>query len=547
VNTAARMESTGIPSRIHLSEDIANLLIDAGKSELVQRREKKVNAKGKGELQTFWLVDPNNSDDTIVEANGGTKPFITCTKSGEVASPRGSGTRNKLSNTNSPSGRGNLRAQLRRSVGLARLGDLETRLTDYNVEVLQQLIKKLVASRVTPVTASQRPSMVGKMPSFKGLGGRSPRMVGRKNSKQKGGINSASDHDKPPVFIREKNKTILDEAVDVISFSETLGRQATSFANANAVELKPEVAQELHHFVKTLSSMYRFNAFHNFEHASHATQSMVKQLARVTAEEKKGSSGEASFMVPIKSDPLTQFGMVFACLIHDVDHYGIPNSQMFKERGDIAETYGCKSIAEQSSVDVAWDLLMGSDYQELRACIYTSQAELNHFRQVVVNCVLATDVSDKDLAESRRKRWTKAFTCSGIPEQLSAEKDADRKATLVMEHMMQASNMAHSMQHWHVYLKWNEKLFAERFKSFVAGREESDPSLAWYEAELVHFDSFIIPLTLRLKDAGVFGNACEEYLNYARTNRREWENKGAEIVQKYLDTYQDRPSFFIKA
>jgi len=60
----------------------------------------------------------------------------------------------------------------------------------------------------------------------------------------------------------------------------------------------------------------------------------------------------------ITSDPLTQFGILFSALIHDVDHYGISNNQLIKEGAPMAEKYKGKSVAEQNSVDLAWDLLM---------------------------------------------------------------------------------------------------------------------------------------------------------------------------------------------
>jgi 3'5'-cyclic nucleotide phosphodiesterase len=30
----------------------------------------------------------------------------------------------------------------------------------------------------------------------------------------------------------------------------------------------------------------------------------------------------------------------------------------------------------------------------------------------------------------------------------------NRKATIVIEHIIQASDIAHTMQHWHIYRKW---------------------------------------------------------------------------------------------
>lgn len=99
----------------------------------------------------------------------------------------------------------------------------------------------------------------------------------------------------------------------------------------------------------------------------------------------------------ITSDPLTQFAVVFSALVHDVDHSGVPNEQLAKENPEMAELYRNKSIAEQNSVDLAWDLLNDGKYRELQHCIATTQEERKRFRQLVVNSVMATDIFDKDM------------------------------------------------------------------------------------------------------------------------------------------------------
>ena len=33
---------------------------------------------------------------------------------------------------------------------------------------------------------------------------------------------------------------------------------------------------------------------------------------------------------------------------------------------------------------------------------------------------------------------------------------SDLRATIVIEHIIQASDVSHTMQHWHVYQKWNK-------------------------------------------------------------------------------------------
>jgi class 3 adenylate cyclase len=55
MNTAARMESNGERERIHVSQATANELIARGKSSWLVTRPDKIVAKGKGEMQTYWV------------------------------------------------------------------------------------------------------------------------------------------------------------------------------------------------------------------------------------------------------------------------------------------------------------------------------------------------------------------------------------------------------------------------------------------------------------------------------------------------------------
>ena len=56
MNVAARIETTGAAGRIHVSKETASLLQSAGKASWVVPREGTVVAKGKGEMNTFWLA-----------------------------------------------------------------------------------------------------------------------------------------------------------------------------------------------------------------------------------------------------------------------------------------------------------------------------------------------------------------------------------------------------------------------------------------------------------------------------------------------------------
>ena len=95
------------------------------------------------------------------------------------------------------------------------------------------------------------------------------------------------------------------------------------------------------------------------------------------------------------------------------------------------------------------------------------------------------------------------------------------------------------MQHWHVYRKWNERLFAELYLAYKAGRAKKNPADFWYQGELGFFDYYIMPLARKLKECGVFGVASAEYLTWAQNNRKEWEVRGQEVVNEMLENLEN--------
>ena len=144
-------------------------------------------------------------------------------------------------------------------------------------------------------------------------------------------------------------------------------------------------------------------------------------------------------------------------------------------------------MAEQNSLDIAFELLLEEKYSDLRAAIYSDETEMLRFRSLVVNSVMATDIVDKELKSLRNARWEKAFSESASGDE-DGQVATDRKATIVIEHLIQASDVSHTMQHWHIYRKWNELFFLECYRAYRQGRAERDPSTFWYRGEIGFFD-----------------------------------------------------------
>jgi hypothetical protein len=111
VNTAGRMENTGVRNRIHLSQETANCLIDQGKGHWLKPRTGIVPAKGKNVMQTYWI----DLSHLIVKHGGLPVRLVGCWKRG-----------NKT---------------------LLQSMKKTKRLIDWNVDVLQRLLKNNAAMR----------------------------------------------------------------------------------------------------------------------------------------------------------------------------------------------------------------------------------------------------------------------------------------------------------------------------------------------------------------------------------------------------------------
>jgi hypothetical protein len=478
-------------SKIHVSQSTAELLIAAGKSHWVSKRPEKIEAKGKGTMQTFW-VEPS--------VTGG-------------ASSQGSG-----------------------SIDMASDFDDKTkRLVDWNVDILRRLIKQILARR--EATPRRKSTMTSSITLQKESGA---------VLEEVREIIEIPEYD-PTSFRKQKNP-------DAVVLSDAVATQLQGYVAAIAVSTSsslsrsdPSEASNNLNLTQTISflfdqSMYRNNPFHNFEHASHVCMSVVKLLSRIVApDEVFQEQGDDNSHIHsrlhdhtygITSDPLTQFACVLSALIHDVDHSGIPNSQLIDEKSPLAAAYHNKSIAEQNSVDLAWTLFNEDCYADLREALCETRRETRRLRQLVVNSVMATDIMDKDLKVLRNSRWETAFAETA---KTTSRDTINRKATIVIEHLIQASDVAHTMQHWHIYRKWNERLFEEMYVAFRAGRAAQNPVDVWYKGELGFFDFYILPLARKLRDCGVFGVSSDEYLNYAERNRDEWESKGQKMVAAMVE------------
>jgi hypothetical protein len=124
MNTAARIESTGLPNKTQVSKATADLLIKAGKSHWLERRHETVLAKGKGELETYWLTLQHNGGSAISSADDTTE---TETTTGFDFTETAGNDKSALTKTD--------------------IWEKDRRIVDWNAAVLEARLKAVVAKR----------------------------------------------------------------------------------------------------------------------------------------------------------------------------------------------------------------------------------------------------------------------------------------------------------------------------------------------------------------------------------------------------------------
>lgn len=165
-------------------------------------------AKGKGEMQTYWLLPKENSlaadfNEEVAEEN-------ELLKSSKIASiiPPKSHSSQKIQ-----------------------------RLVDWNVDVLKRLLKLTVAKR----NAQEQKTIAN--PDALAIA----------------------------LAMKEKEflykEAPLDEVQEIVTLPAFDAKTQRNHLNANAVQLPPSVVHQLRAYVEAIAVMYRETPFHNFEHA----------------------------------------------------------------------------------------------------------------------------------------------------------------------------------------------------------------------------------------------------------------------------------------
>ena len=109
------------------------------------------------------------------------------------------------------------------------------------------------------------------------------------------------------------------------------------------------------------------------------------------------------------------------------------------------------------------------------------------------------------------------------------EEPDEFKASVILEVIMTAADVAHNLQGFAQMVKWSDQLHLELRRAFLMGRG-SDPAKNWYENQIGFLDFYLMPLAKRMENMRVFGNCGEMFASTVKSNKETWLLKGQNIA-----------------
>ncbi|KAI9224093.1 hypothetical protein BC828DRAFT_395535 [Blastocladiella britannica] len=233
------------------------------------------------------------------------------------------------------------------------------------------------------------------------------------------------------------NPTILDK-LTLSNYDLSWDQQAVAIAwmleEVGALTCLPGItSDDLIRFVRTVQANYNQPPFHNFSHAF-----CVTQVAFIILRE-SGLVNELSEAVSTM--------LVLAALCHDVDHEGLTNAYHIATESQLATLYNdvCPMENHHAGLTVA---LLRSPHSILRNL---EPAEAKHFRQVITQLILATDMAKHDQVLSQGLKLVGTRLSVADPAHL----------TVLLQTILKAADLSNELRETPVADGWSSALYEE--------------------------------------------------------------------------------------
>ena len=331
------------------------------------------------------------------------------------------------------------------------------------------------------------------------------------------------------------NNTMINRLASILEYR-------LSMALDNPGAISEVVKKEIRAYVSQICTMYNKVNFHSFEHASHVTISMNKLVDCFQKASNDFTSDVEKATSAILRDSSVYFVLVFASLVHDVGHTGMPNKVLEETEHKLYKKNNL-SCQEKNSIDIALNLLSRRKHRNMRNMIYYI-IDKKSFEKVVHWTILGTDImcpiNNKKIVERYNAIYNSGESTQNRQYNTQNPMDVlfDPIQRVAMEHAIQLTDVAHLTQSWETFVKWNYRLYKEFMHLHEKNLLQDDPSVSWAVNQIDFLKHYASSLVHRLNH--LFGDVIID-MNLAeniKANLQQWEIEGDRVTSLYVAGYQ---------
>ncbi|KAI8973459.1 hypothetical protein BDF20DRAFT_882488 [Mycotypha africana] len=249
---------------------------------------------------------------------------------------------------------------------------------------------------------------------------------------------------------------------------------------------------DLYHFIFDICNFYHgTNPYHNFKHAVDVLQANYYFLCKLGLLEpmcsdcellSNNNSGTQNTQnhhddgipsIQKLMKPLDIFALLMASIGHDVGHPGVNNSFMINTSTPLAILYNDKSVLESFHAMSFYHLMQSNCFRKLTDL--RANPEYSTFRKIVVNSILATDMSMHDEYVSKIKDQAERLRKNEID--FSDASVCEKEKILLCGALIKCADISNCARPFESAKRWAKILAEEFFEQGDLERELGMPVL----------------------------------------------------------------------
>ncbi|GAA5814327.1 hypothetical protein MFLAVUS_007821 [Mucor flavus] len=296
---------------------------------------------------------------------------------------------------------------------------------------------------------------------------------------------------------------------------------------------------DLYHFIFDICNSYHSsNPYHNFRHAVDVLQANYYFLCKIGAIEPMCPMIRSEDpMIKQLLQPIDIFALLMASIGHDVGHPGVNNNFMITTSTPLAILYNDKSVLESFHAMSFFHLLKEHCFGQLTDL--RANPEYSIFRKIVVNSILATDMSMHD--EYVHKITDQAERIKNID--LTDKSACEKEKVLLCGALIKCADISNCARPFESAKEWAKILAQEFFEQGDLERELGMPVLPINERGKICLEDFQISFK-KFVALKLFESICKVTTNmqftidYIHENINIWESMKSkrEPVDKLVTT-----------